>query len=121
MAPPGAPPLKSVTTGIVGKGIGVRSELSLKEVRDVFRALKLIASKEVKRTKKFEMRFGNARVRMMFGKKMTVKAKPRKYFNKYSCLRKAKRKMSEPWKEGGDALAEGGLWEVADPQGGVET
>ena len=76
---------KSVTTGILGKVIGVRSELSLKEVRDVFRALKLIASKEVKRTKKFEMRFGNARVRMMFGKEITVKAKPWKYFSTYAC------------------------------------
>ena len=100
----------------------MRSELSLKEVRDVFRALKLISSKESKRTKEFEMRFGNARVRMMFGKELTVKAKPRKYFNKYfACLRKPKRKMSEPWTEGGDALAEGGLSEVADPQGEVET
>ena len=85
-------------------------------MRDVFRALKFIASKEVKRTKKFEMRFGNARVRMMFGKELTVKAKPRKYCNK-----KAKRKMSEPWTEGGDALAEGGLSGLADPQGAVET
>ena len=83
--------MKSVTTGILGKEIGVRSELSLKEVRDVFRALKLIASKEVKRTKKFEMRFGNARVRMMCGQDLTAKAKPRKYFTKYfACLRKAK-------------------------------
>ena len=81
--------MKSDTTGILGKEIGVRSELSLKEVRDVFRSLKMLASKEVKRTKKFEMRFGNARVRMMFGKELTVKAKPRKYFNKYACLRKA--------------------------------
>ena len=81
--------MKSDTTGILGKEIGVRSELSLKEVRDVFRSLKMIASKEVKRTKKFEMRFGSARVRMMIGKEITVKAKPRKYFNKYACLRKA--------------------------------
>ena len=67
----------------------MRRELSLKEVRDVFRALKMIATKEVKRTKKFEMRFGTARVRMMFGKEITVKAKPKKYFNKYAYLRKA--------------------------------
>ena len=82
MAIRGAPPLKSVTTGILDKEIGVRRELSLKEVRDVFRSLKMIASKEVKRTKKFEMRFGNARVRMMFGNELTVKAKPRNYRNK---------------------------------------
>ena len=82
MATPGAAPLKSVTTGILDKEIAVRRELSLKEVRDVFRALKMVASRKVKRTKKFEMRFGNARVRMMFGKELTVKAKPRKHRNK---------------------------------------
>ena len=59
---------------------------------------------------------------MMFGKELTVKAKPRKFFNKYfACPQKAKRKTSEPWTEGGDALAEGGLSGLADPQGEVET
>ena len=96
MATPGAPPLKSVTTGILGKEIGVRSELSLKEVRDVFRSLKMIASKEVQRTKNFEMRFGNARVRMMLCTDLKDKAKQWKHLNNSSCRWEAKRKMSEP-------------------------
>ena len=125
MATPSAPPMKSMTQGVLYKNIAVGTELSLKEVRAVFSELKIIASQELKRTKKFEIPSlvtvrlkhkpaMNARVKMMFGKEVTVKAKPAKDFIKCACLVELSQTMSEAWTAGGEGLQDGARREVVD-------
>ena len=103
----------------------MRSELSLKEVRAVFSELKIIVFQELKSTKKFEIPSlvtvrlkhrpaMNARVKMILGKEVTVKAQPAKDFIKCACLLEPSQTMSEAWTAGGEGLQDGARREVVD-------
>ena len=125
MATPSAPPMKSMTQGVLYKKIAEGTELSLKEVRAVFSELKIIVFQELKSTKKFEIPSlvtvrlkhrpaKNARVKMILGKEVMVKAQPAKDFIKCACLLEPSQTISEAWTAGGEGLQDGARREVVD-------
>ena len=141
MATPSESPMKSMTRGLsykkksmtqgrLYKKIAEGTDLSLKEVRDVFSALKIIVFQELKSTKQFEIPSlvtvslkhrpaRNARVKMILGKEVMVKAQPAQDFIKCACLLEPSQTMSEAWTAGGEGLQGGARREVVDAAAGV--